>query len=204
METKLAKVISYLFHPLLIPTYTITLFFILDVYFVTRIPVNVRIALSSIVFLSTFIMPIILILGLKRVGIIKDIHMHNRNERRIPLLAMIIFYSFTFYLLNNMQWTRQFNLFALGGCLLTIIALIVNSYWKISLHMIGNGAMFGLFLGLSFVGVPISFFYLSFLTVILGMVGFARLKLNAHNQAQIYSGLITGASVMITLIYFLA
>ncbi len=204
MEAKLAKVISYLFHPLLIPTYTISLFFILDVYFVTRIPVSVRVALGTIVFLSTFVMPLILIFGLKRVGLIKDIHMHERSERKIPILAMVIFYLFTFYLLNKMQWTRQFNVFAFGGCLLAIVALLINSWWKISLHMIANGAMLGLFLGLSFAGVPISIFYLSILIILNGFVGFARLKLNAHNQAQIYTGLITGVTVMIGLIYFFA
>ena len=202
METKLAKVISYLFHPLLIPTYTIALFFALDVYFVTRIPGSVRFALAIIVFISTFIFPAILIFGLKRVGLIKDLHMHNKSERRIPILAMVIFYVFTFYLLNKMQWTRQFSIFTFGGSVLAFIALVVNYKWKISLHMIGNGAMLGLFLGLAFIGVPISVFYIALLAILNGFVGFARLRLNAHNQAQVYTGFITGVSVMLSLIYF--
>jgi membrane-associated phospholipid phosphatase len=37
--------------------------------------------------------------------------------------------------------------------------------------------------------------------IISGLVGFARLKLKAHNQAQVYTGFLTGAFIM--LLFFL-
>jgi hypothetical protein len=79
---------------------------------------------------------------------------------------------------------------------MAILSLAVNFYRKISLHMIGIGSYTGLFLGLS-LNFGINLNMEIFAGILLaGIIGFARLKTNSHQPAEIYSGFAMGVIFM--------
>ncbi|MCK4288907.1 MAG: hypothetical protein KAW86_06865, partial [Bacteroidales bacterium] len=86
-----------------------------------------------------------------------------------------------------------------GATFLLIITLIINFFWKISIHMIGIGGMLGTLIGLSFLWMIDIPFLIILLILCSGITGFARLKLNAHNPAQVYTGFVIGTSFMLLL-----
>jgi membrane-associated phospholipid phosphatase len=90
----------------------------------------------------------------------------------------------------------------LYGALFTLLlGLIINLTYKISLHTLAWGATVASLAGISLKmmidipGIIISAVLLS------GLVGFARLKLNAHNPSQVYLGWIAGVSIILILTF---
>ena len=202
MEKILARIFSYIFHPLLVPTYTMAILLNMQAYFALIIPEEAKWRLIGIVFLVTFVFPGILSYFFLRTGIINSFEMETRQERVFPLLITAIFFYLNYYLINGVEISPVYAYFAIGATSLVIVTLLINFFWKISMHMVAMGALFGTLLGISlalYVSIP----KLIFASVIIaGLTGFARLKLSAHDPAQIYTGFLTGAIVM--LVFFLA
>ncbi len=199
METKIAKILSLVFFPLLIPTYTLLIIFNMNVYFSMIIPQLAKLQILGMVFLITFIFPLFMMILFQRIGIIKSLYMKTKEERTLPYLMTIIFYYLAYYLLKQLQISPIFYYFILGATFLIIITLIINFFWKISIHMIGIGGMLGTLIGLSFLWMIDIPFLIILLVLCSGITGYARLKLNAHNPAQIYSGFLLGTSFMLFL-----
>lgn len=199
MEIKVSKILSVVFHPLLIPTYTLLIIFNLNVFFSMIIPQLAKWQILGMVFLITFLFPLFMMILFQRIGIIKSLYMKTKEERTLPYLMTIIFYYLASYLLKQLQISPIFYYFILGATFLIIITLIINFFWKISIHMIGIGGMLGTLIGLSFLWMIDIPFLIILLVLCSGITGFARLKLNAHNPAQVYTGFVIGTSFMLLL-----
>lgn len=202
IETKLAKIISFLFQPLLIPTYGFIILLNINVFFSLIIPPISRWMIIGMVFATTFVFPAIFLLILYWRGAIKTLNMDSREERVLPFIVTIIFYYLTYYLLKKLQISPVFYYFLIGTTLTAVIALLVNFFWKISIHMIGIGGFLGAFLGLSIVLMLDIPFILMLIIFVAGLVGFARLKLHAHTPAQVYAGFIAGTLIMLILFLY--
>ncbi|MCK4360166.1 MAG: hypothetical protein KAV70_00355, partial [Bacteroidales bacterium] len=150
MEIKVSKILSVVFHPLLIPTYTLLIIFNLNVFFSMIIPQAAKWQILGMIFLITFLFPLFMMILFQRIGIIKSLYMKTKEERTLPYLMTIIFYYLASYLLKQLQISPIFYYFILGATFLIIITLIINFFWKISIHMIGVGGMLGILMGLSF------------------------------------------------------
>ena len=203
METKIARGISYIFHPLLIPSYTLLLLLNLDIFISHPVPVSYKKILMGIVLLTTFIFPLFFTWFLYRLRVVSSFFLGNKEERIYPILTVSVFYYVTYYLLRGTHISTIFSYYMLGATLLAILTLIINFYRKISLHMIGAGSVTGLFLGLSLnFGINFNAELLSCI-MLAGMIGFARLKSNSHDPAEIYSGFAMGAATMTLLMILL-
>lgn len=203
MEEKIARLISILFHPLLIPTYAMLILINIPTYHVMVLPPEHRYLSLLFVFLMSFVLPVICMLILLKLGVVKSLEMKTQHERIIPLIIVSAFFYLTYYLLKQGPHYSLFNIFMLGATLLVIISLLVNYLTKISIHMVAMGGLFGTFTGFSLV------FHLEYemllygILFIAGITGFARLKLKAHSQAQVYAGFGLGSLVMIGLFIFI-
>ncbi|MCK0132416.1 hypothetical protein MWU59_12975 [Flavobacteriaceae bacterium F08102] len=194
---KFHRFVSYIFHPVIIPIASTLLYFIL-------VPVAVSRTFSSrvlgIVFVMTYILPILLLYILKKVKLIQDFELKTINERKFPVLFLTII---TFLLGRLLLQTGIANIlaFCFYGCSLSlgIIYLLFFLQIKISLHTVGLSGLIG-FLGI------ISYAYqrnllliLMLLFVILGLVASSRLVLKAHHPREIFLGFIIGLASQILL-----
>ena len=197
METKLAKIISVLFQPLLIPTYTLLLVFSLNNYIALIIPVEYRKIIVALVAVTTFVLPAIFILIMYRRKMINTLNMDRREERILPLFITGIFYFLAYNLMRRIQLDDVYMRLFLGSFLSVITALIISFFWKISMHMIGMGGLVGALIGITQV-VPVDLATWVMIAVFLsGITGFARLKLKAHTPLQVYAGFTGGLLVML-------
>lgn len=196
MQDKLAKTISILFHPLLIPSYFTLLIFNLNNYISLLIPAGAKLVIFSLIFITTFIFPTIFILIIKRKGLIKSLLMESREERVYPYTIAAIFNFSAFYMIKQIQIPEEYYLLLLGSGALILICLVINFNTKISAHMVGAGGLTGALIGIS-MRLNIDLVVLIVLAILCsGLIGFARLKLNAHKPFQIYLGFICGMIVM--------
>ncbi len=193
MEKRLAQVISIVFHPLLLPTYTYALLFTLPVYFAFVLSPESRLTILGMIFLITCFFPAIFILFMVKRGIVQSVHMNKREERTFPYMVTIIFFYVTFYLLKKIEIPAIYYYFAAAVTLLAVLTLIINMFWKISSHMVAIGGVFGLIVGLSFfLGIYFNGLII-LLAILAGLIGFARLKTESHSPAQVYAGFFLGA-----------
>lgn len=186
---KLAQFISVIAHPIFLPTW---MFLILVSSGLCNIyNTNITIVFSTI-FVTTFVIPMIFMFILKKVGVIKSITMEKREDRFIPLIIMVIFLYTTQTLFRDVTALGFFNFFIVCNIILCSIVFWINIYWKISLHAIGCGSLVSIIFILASISVEIFLPYLFAAIIISGVVGSARLYLKSHSASQVYTGFAVG------------
>lgn len=199
MENKVAKVISVIFHPLLLPTYALLILINIKTHHMLVLPQNFRYITVLFVFLTSFVMPSLVFLILLKIGKIHSFEMRKQHERTLPLLIVALFFYGTYYLLRQGPHLAIFNLFMLGATLLVILSLLINFFNKISIHMVAVGGLFGTFAGFSMLFNHDLTLLLYFVALAAGLIGYARLRLHAHGPGQVYSGFLLGTFFMLGL-----
>jgi hypothetical protein len=172
------------------------------IYFIFT-PFKLKLILTFTIFSFTFLLPVLNLLILYKLGYVSSLMVEHRRERTFPLLMTSLCYFGLFYMIYDFNIWPAIKLFILGGGLCIFFAAIVTLLWQISAHMIGIGGLIGaLFAICYFMQMPILMAICACL-IIAGCIGFARLKLNAHTPAQVYVGFIFGCLVQFSL-FFLA
>ena len=192
-STVLAKVISYIFHPLFLPTYIffwVLLRFPFEFAGITPLALFAR---KITVFWMTAFFPAFAVFLLWRLKFINNIFLKTQKERIVPYIITMIFYWWMWYLSRN--FTDQpiiLKFFFFGIFLATVVGLVVNSFFKISMHAMGIGGALGFI-------IIASFYYQTYLgtdiAIVLlfaGLVCTGRLLLSHHNSFQVYAGIIVG------------
>lgn len=199
IETAAARAISYICHPMLLSTYAMIILFNMRGYFSMGIPSKAKWMIGILIFIITGLLPMLTAVLMSRLGIIKSMQMDQREERIWPFVITAIYYYLGYYLLKQLDLSPIFLLFMLGAFVTVVIGLMVSFFWKISVHMIGMGGLVGAFTGLSLklmIDVPVLIIALILLS---GLTGFSRLKLLAHNPAQVLAGFVAGFGSFILL-----
>jgi hypothetical protein len=192
MNARLAQILSILFHPVLMPTYAMLLIFRQSSYFSHTIPVEIKYRLFEIILLNTLLLPVLISYIMVRRGWIKSLEMQQREERLFPYIVNLLLMLLSAYWIYTMRLPRIFLILTVGASAAVLCAVIINTKTKISIHMIGIGALVGTLFGLSsFLLIDLRMFILVFI-LIAGLVGVARITLGAHKPSQIYSGFVLG------------
>jgi hypothetical protein len=201
MPIKLAKIISIIFHPILLPTLGFLLLFISGFYN-SMLTAEAKRYILLVIFFSTATLPMLSIAVLAFNPNFNFL-MPVSSDRIVPLLFTSVFYYIGFVLLGQIHFLPVFKLFMIASVLLIIMLLLVSFKWKISIHMAAIGAVTAMFFALSFrAGVnPKSAIVI--LILISGLIGTAHLILNKSNILQLAAGYILGFAVLYPVIYFL-
>ena len=185
-----AKIISILFHPLLIPTYG-TLLLFTTARFAT-VPLLPKIIVGTTVLCCTAILPALIIFLFLKLGKISSLELEERKERTRPYLYSIVAYLFCAYYLWQVNMPKWFVLMVVGSAVSLLVLLLVNLRWKISAHL---AAMGGLLAGI----FVVAFHYVlnpNLLVIIVLFVSAAvaasRIILEAHTPGQTLMGFLTG------------
>lgn len=202
MEDKIARIISVVFHPLLIPTYLIALLFFQQVFFALIIPIDAKWKIISLVFIVTAVFPIIVLFGMHRFGLVQSIQMDRKEERLYPYIATSIFFFLAYYMIWQINISPVYYYCMLGASILAVITLLINLVWKISAHTVSIGAAIGALTGLHIVLHLDFLLYIVVAIFLAGLVGYARLRAGNHTQLQIYAGYLIGFLGMFGLIMY--
>jgi membrane-associated phospholipid phosphatase len=172
------------------------------IYFIFT-PFKLKLVLTFTIFSFTFLLPVLNLLILYKLGYVSSLKIENRKERTFPLLMTSLCYFGLFYMIYDFNIWPAIKLFILGGGLCIFFAAIVTLWWQISAHMIGVGGLIGALLAICYFMQMPMLTAISLCIIIAGGIGFARLKLKAHTPAQVYVGFIFGCIVQFSL-FFLA
>lgn len=199
---RIPKTISYLFHPLLMPTYGAALIFFSKNYISTFTPFNYKLIILGITFVFTFLLPAFNAFILLKAGRINSFEMETPRERIIPYASTALYYLALYYLFFNAQFPVVFQVLILGAAISIFFTLLMTFKWKISAHAVGIGGIAGGVLGIIYRLQTDMQLELMMIILFAGVVGYARLKLNAHTPSQVYTGFVLGFFVELILMLF--
>jgi len=200
MSEKIAKVISIVFHPVLVPTIGLLLLLNSGFYF-TMLSWEAKRFVLLVVFFSTCILPLLSV-AIMALNPKFDIMMPGSRDRIMPLLSSSIFYYLGYMLLSKGRAFPEFKLFLLASVLVIVALLVISFKWKISNHMAAIGGLAGTLFALSFRSGMNPVYSLLIVVLISGLVGTARLILEKHTIGQLIAGYGLGFSVLYAIIYF--
>lgn len=188
-----AKLVSYVFHPLFIPTYIFLLLMYEVPYEFSGITVwQLKMRLFGLFWLTAFF-PAFAVFLLWRLKFSESIFLKTQKERIIPFVITMFFYWWMYYLSRNFaDQPIVLKFFFLGIFIASAIGLVCNNFFKISMHGMGVGGAVTAVILFSFyyqlpMGVPISI-----ATLLTGLVCTARLIVSDHTTKEIYIGLLVG------------
>ena len=197
---KLAKIISTITHPVLLPTWMLLVFMASGVFKISFLRADVCL---GVVFGTTFIIPVIILFILKKFNMIKSLMMEKREERFIPLFIMVLSLYVTSRFFNGVIALILYNFYLISNLVLCVVVFWINIYWKISFHGIGWGAFTCMLFIMSTIASPLYFNYFLVSIMISGIVGWARLKLKSHSESQLYVGFTVGFLIPLLIYYFI-
>lgn len=201
----MSKVVSYLLHPLLMPTYLFLTIIGTAPMVLKPLEGSALYRLLIIVFIISFLMPMLSMVTLRFSSYISSFHLNDRKERIVPFVFVTIFYGIAAYIFHTkIRFNDFFYISFIVVTALLIVLTIITFYWKISIHSAGIWGAFGILYALQLkypiihLQVPIALTALA-----AGFVMSARLALQSHDSRQVSLGGLTGFILCFITTFFL-
>lgn len=188
-----AKIVSYIFHPLFVPVYIAGFLITIQPYlFASFTPAEKLITLLRFFMMYSFF-PLVTVLLAKGLGFLNSVYLKTQKERVIPYIACGIYYFWMCYVLRNQpQFSNQVVQLCMAIFIASSLGLLVNIIMKVSMHAISMGIMLAFMSLLSFTQAGSYTIYMSVAFLIAGLVCTARFIVSDHTQKEIYTGLLVG------------
>lgn len=197
----LAHFFSWVFLPLLMPSYGILISLFVPAYS-TNIemtslyfaPIESKWALFTIFFLFSVVAPGVSFILLHRFKVISTIDIERQGERSLPLVIMLVYSLVLFFLLVYKAGAgtlpRYFYALPLSGVAVTSIFLLINRWIKISLHGAGAGILLGFLIIFTRAQDAFSIWWVLSALLAAGLTMAARLYLRKHTSLEVYTGFV--------------
>jgi hypothetical protein len=191
IHSRIAKTISVIFHPLFMPVYGILIIFSAPTLF-GYLPFSIKRLLLLILLINNVLLPLSLLPYLKYRNHITSWSIDNRKERMLPLFIATILYAATSYIIIRYPVPVFIKTFVFGIFIISLSVTALNMWWKISIHSTAAGAIAALVLVLSFKMNSPLLWPMLLVIISAGLILSSRLKLNAHNPSEVWSGFLLG------------
>ena len=189
-----ARICSTVFHPLIVGT--LGIFLSLYYSYMSMLGLEYILKVTSVILILTIAIPSLGVLLLYKTKRITSVGLVNREERTLPYILFFVFYlAATVFLWWSNLRGMQFGFFV-GGLIAIMVDVLVNRWWKISVHMTAIGAITGLIFVMSYMQyimyaevIP----YLQLISILAsGALGTSRIILRRHTIGQVCCGFING------------
>ena len=197
------KYISFFFHPINFSIIGAVMYFLFVPKFIFKPQEHLILA---VVFVGSYVFPVVLLVLLKRFGMIKSYHMDGIEERKFPTL---LFISISYIIGNWLFKSNVVDLLSLiffgYGLALAFSYILLYLKIKISLHTTAISGLLGFLICFSYFYKINLIIILAVLFVLSGIIGSSRLKLKAHNLKEVSLGYLIGISsqFIVYLIYII-
>ncbi len=190
----LAKLVSYVLHPLFIPSYIFLLLMFEVPYEFAGITIwQLKMRLFGLFWLTAFF-PAFAVFLLWRLKFSESIFLRTQKERIIPFVITMFFYWWMYYLSRN--FTDQpavLKFFFMGIFISSSLGLVCNNFFKISLHGMGmGGALTAVILFSFYYGLPMGL-QIAITALLTGIVCTSRFIVSDHTTKEVYAGLLVGS-----------
>lgn len=197
----LSRIFAYIFHPLLIATYLFLLLSYTLPVALDPIPPASHLLFIGLIFIVTFLLPVLNLGVLKAFGTLKSLEMQDRRERIIPFILISIIYiciTYLFYEKTRVSINDNFLKLMIVIDVLVLISTLVTFFVKVSIHSLAAWGVVGILIPLNKLTEINSLFYPSIIAV--GLTGFimaSRIQLGVHTLKEVLWGSILGLATSV-------
>ncbi len=203
----LARIVSTVFHPLLLATYLFGLFSLVLPSALDPLKEEGYLNFIFLIFCVTFLFPALNVGIFKTFGSIKTIAMKDRRERLVPFSFIAILYcvvTYLFYSRTRIGLNDNLLKFLIIIDALVLVGTLATFFYKVSVHSLGMCGLIGILLPLNKISEDGALFYPTVATIVLaGVVMSSRLQLNAHTPIEVIGGGVLGFATSFILMIFL-
>tara|TARA_A100001234_G_scaffold221440_1_gene237531 strand:+ start:5608 stop:6240 length:633 start_codon:yes stop_codon:yes gene_type:complete len=198
---RFSKFISYVFHPVFIPLIILFILFYFTPIIANSTSNNICVNSIYTLFILVYtILPVLTSVVLVKFRLIGSFEMHDNRDRIVPLITNIIY-----MILGGIINSSCLNIFPfvklifLAIFIITICALVISFFWKISLHMLAAGNMLAVFVSSNFLIEPNLF--LVFISLVFALIiAFSRYSEGSHTIPQLILGMVIGFCAQVFLV----
>ena len=198
---KFYDIISFVFQPLLMPTYGMILLLNLDVFDLLPLIWKLVAVIGTLLF--TGLWPAVPILLMMKRGEVHDLFISRREERTMPYLFSFLAYIFwTLFMWRGLSFPMFIVGAGVGTAISILIITFINLKWKISAHLSGIGGLAGGVFGVCYRLAYNPFWFFILVLFLAALVALSRIGLKAHTPGQTLAGFTVGfISVFIPCFY---
>lgn len=192
-----ARLITILFHPLIMPTIGLLIILNSGTYLSLLDPSAKR-AVLFVMALGTLLFPLMMIPVLYYRNLISSLQSASREERFLPYLIILILYVITFVYFLRLPLSKVIHAYVLSVSILLFLMMVVTLWFRICGHTAALGGIVGLIIALILLyETPLELF-LAAAILIAGLVATSRLKLEVQRPVEVYTGFLLGFAVVLT------
>jgi hypothetical protein len=189
----MARLISVIFHPLLVGVYMAFYLIYINPFYYAYVPrINAFRNLLTVAN-NNFVFPVLVVLLMRGLGFSKSIYLRTTKERIVPYMASIIFFFWTWNTFYHLEGIPQvMRDMTQGVFYASVIGMISNIYFKISMHAMGVGGLIGLMVVVLLDGQMYTVLPIATSLLIGGLVMSSRLITGDHERGDVLAGFIVG------------
>jgi len=161
--------------------------------YLSILPWTYKLQVIAATYLFTILLPTLLIHAYRRYQGWSWFHLAHREKRMVPYLLSILSYFAWYFIMRWMHMPHFMSAIIVAALFVQIICAITNVWFKVSTHMAAIGGVTGGVIAFSFIFGFNPTWWLSFIILLSGFVGTARMMLRVHSLAQIITGYLLGA-----------
>lgn len=186
----IARIFSSVFRPSYYPTLG-TLILILFTY-LSIFPMKFKLWLLSMVIIFTFLLPALGVFIYRRLHGWSSAELRKRHKRLVPYIINLCCYYYLMRILHTAH--MPFFVTAIIGIslLIQVTCIIINLWWKVSMHAAGSGGVIGAILAYSFIFGYNPVWWLCLAVFVSGCVMTSRMILRQHTLGQVIGGTLIG------------
>lgn len=150
----------------------------------------------------TVLFPITSILTLYSTKAVKTLELKDRRDRFIPVALTLVIHLVLYYFLRKGDVPQVLMSSIIGMAISFFLFLLINISYQISLHGMGAGMIFGLVFTYYKMQNTFSIVPLIVIAILMGIVGWARIRQKAHTPGEFFTGVLLGGIPQFISIYF--
>ncbi|MDE7402547.1 MAG: phosphatase PAP2 family protein [Muribaculaceae bacterium] len=190
--TAISTFLSWALVPMFMPIYGLILAFGLSLLAFTG--TGIKLAFIGVAIAFNVVVPAILVLLLKKLGFVNDVGLNGRRERFIPYIICILALVGTALFMHFKGAPQWLTMFFFGGAACGVVEVIINNWWKISVHSAGIAGIVALLVHLQTADYvnPATMTWLMISVGCAGLLGASRIWLGRHTLGQVLAGYTVG------------
>ncbi len=189
----IAQLVSLVFHPLFVPTYSMLFLLWGNPYQFGRLDSYEGLFVLQTVISYSILYPLFVVVLMRLLDFIDNYQLRDRKNRILVFIPTSFFFWWTFIVFLKSDYPEILSDIMLGATISICIALLVTAVFsKISLHTIGMGGLFAIVLFSVNIAVKDVSLFLFATIFVAGLVGTCRMYLKAHNLQEVYNGYLVG------------
>ncbi len=187
-----ARLLSFVFRPYYMPTVGFVALFTFT--YLRVLPLFYKLTMVAMVYVFTVLLPRLCIYVYRKLNGWAPVQLRLRERRAIPYILFILSYIACLQLMFRLHMSRCMYGIIVSAMLIQTVCVVVNVWWKISMHSAGAGGIIGALLAYSELFMFNPVWWLCATILISGVVGTARMLLRQHSLAQVVAGTLVGVA----------